>query len=61
MSMLSVILVQGLAEYVSLSKLNALISDVEYMLRTADTETFIKFGIVFVLLLAFSVNRIRIR
>lgn len=61
MTMLSAALVQGLAEYVSLSKLNGLVSDAEYMLRTTDSETFIKVGIVFVVLLAFSVNRIRIR
>ena len=61
MSILSVVLVQGLAEYVSISRRSGLVSDAEYMLRTADTETFIKLGIGFVLLLAFSVNRIRIR
>lgn len=61
MRALSVVFVQGLAEYVSVSRLNGLVSDAEYMLRTADTETFTKLGIGFVLLLAFTMSRTRMR
>lgn len=61
MSTLSAFLAQGLAEHLSLRELNGFLSDAAYTLRTTDSETFIKFGIGFVLLLAFSVSRIRIR
>lgn len=61
MSTLSALLLQGLAEYVSLNALQGLFSDLDYRLRTTDAATFIKLGIVLVLVLAFTVNRSRVR
>lgn len=61
MSTLSAFLLQGLAEYVSLTTLRGVLSDLDYHLRTADAETFLKFGVVLVVVLAFTVRRIRVR
>ncbi|HEX2190927.1 MAG TPA: hypothetical protein VHG51_18610 [Longimicrobiaceae bacterium] len=54
-------ILQGLAEYVSPGALQGYLSDASYRLQTMDSATFLQFGVVLVLVLAFTVNRIRAR